>query len=289
MMQEKKKDGRVSFEPQQPQPIDGFSDFGNLDLQGVTNARDLGGMPAADGRRIKVHRLLRSGDLDTLTALDVRTLLDACELQHIVDLRTEAEIQRDRDPVLRMPGVSYVFTPALSQDEVMGADVSDMKSDAHIVAEFAFDAQRYMREMYPKCLLGNAGQKAYRELFEGLLEADEGATLWHCTQGKDRTGIAAMLVEHSLGVSMRDIEQDYLATNLFMGGWLRKFEGILSALGVAKLLDRDIAAYIYADIDNLRAGIDAVTKEYGSLDAYMEKALGVGDDEKNQMRAMYLE
>lgn len=281
--------GNGGFAPPLPQPIEGFPDFGNLQLASVGNARDLGGLPGADGRRIRKRRLLRSGDLNGLSALDERTLVDGCDLSRIVDLRTEMEIKGAEDPILRLSGVTYEYLPVLSDDEVLDADLTDMKANLHVMAEFAWDAPDYMRQLYVKCVMGSDGQRAYSRLLQGLLDAPEGATLWHCTQGKDRTGLAAVLIEHALGVPMEVIRQDYLATNLFMDGWLRRLQQFLDKLHVAKAVDTDLETYIYADPANLQTALDAVVSEFGSLDGYLDKALDFGPDARNRLREMYLE
>lgn len=281
--------GKEPFTPPLPQPVEGFPDYGHLSLASVGNARDLGGMPAADGRRIRKGRLLRSGDLNGLSALDERMLVDGCDLRRIVDLRTKMEIRGAEDPVLRLPGIDYEYLPVLCEDEVLAADLSDLKANLHVMAEFTLDASDYMRELYVKCVMGDDGQRAYSRLLHGLLESPEGATLWHCTQGKDRTGLAAMLVEHSLGVPAEAIYQDYLATNLFMDGWLQRLQRFLDTLRIAKTVDADLEAYIYADPANLRAALDAVVKGFGSLDGYLEEALDFGPAAQRELRELYLE
>ncbi len=282
------KSNKVSA-PELPQPIEGFPDFGFLNLRAVGNARDLGGLPAADGRRIKKGRLLRSGDLNAMASLDGRYLMDTCGLRHIVDLRTKAEAEAAPDPILRLPRVSYTFSPALAQEDVGSLDLADLRADVHVLAEFTVDGDGYMRGLYSKCLLGEEGQRTYKRLLHGLLCVPQGATLWHCTQGKDRTGIAAMLIEHALGVSQQDIMQDYLATNLFMDGWLQRIEQFLRGAHLAHLIDRDLEAYTYAKRGNLEEAYSAVQQNFGSLDAYMEEVLDFGPLERAKLRELYLE
>ena len=288
-MADRRESHEQPFDSPLPQPVAGFPDFGCLHLASVGNARDLGGMPAAGGRRIRKGRLLRSGDLNRLSALDERTLTDGCGLRRIVDLRTKMEIQGAEDPVLRLPGVSYEYLPVLSDDEVLGTDLADLKANVRVMAEFALDAADYMRELYAKCVMGEAGRQAYSRLLKVLLDADEGATLWHCTQGKDRTGLAAVLVECALGVPMEVIHQDYLATNLFMDGWLQRLQRFLESAHVAKVLDADLEAYIYAAPANLQTALDAVTEAYGSLEGYLDGALGFGAEDRLRLQELYLE
>lgn len=275
--------------PEQPQAIPGFPTFGHITLQGVDNARDLGGMPTEDGKRIKGGRLLRSGDLAHATAEDAQQLMVTHHLARIVDLRTPLEAERAPDPLELLPGVEYVNTPALPNGAIVSVGQGSLAKDAKLMHEFTAHPFDAIKALYPEALLGELGIKAYGDFLHDLLEAEEGATLWHCTQGKDRTGMAAILVEHALGVSQEHILADYLATNLFIDGWMARMEHMLRTMPFAKGIDADIDAYAYAHAVYFEAAMEAMNSVYGSIDAYLEQELHFGPAEKRQLRAMYLE
>ena len=143
--------------------------------------------------------------------------------------------------------------------------------------------------MYPQILLGKAGRAAYRGLLDVLLESDGGAVLWHCTEGKDRAGLGAVVVERALGVSEADVRADYLATNLFARN---RAEGVLDALA-AKLpalrgVDADVDAFFYAYVDYYNAAMAAVTDTFGTFDAYLTEALDFGPEKRAALREKYL-
>ena len=77
--------------PELPEPVDGFVDFGHLSLRGLPNTRDLGGMPAADGRVVVANRLIRSGDLHKAASKDLEVLGNQVGLRRVVDFRTAFE------------------------------------------------------------------------------------------------------------------------------------------------------------------------------------------------------
>lgn len=279
----------IDATPVMPEEIAGFSQFGYMDLQKVSNARDLGGMPVAGGRRIREHRLMRSGDLHKASAADIEQLTKVHGLVQVVDLRAPDEAEDAQDPMPLMAGVRYVCLPALPESVVGTIGRSAFGNDMRIADEFIADPFDTIKDLYLDALQGELGKKAYTTLLHMLLEIEEGATLWHCTQGKDRTGIGAILVEHCLGASHDDIRRDYLATNLFMRGWMERVGDILHEKGLAKSLAHDIEAFSYAHLYYFDAAMHVLEDEFGGIDAYLESQLGIGATEQERLRALYTE
>lgn len=277
------------FDPIRPQAPNGFADFGHISLQKVCNTRDLGGLPTADGRHIRRDRLIRSGDPHRATKSDQGVLVDDHQLVAIFDLRTQTEIKQSPDPVLQLQGVSYIHESVLSEDEVMAKSLASILTDMQVIHKFRSDALEYMQHLYVECVMSENGKQTYRRLFELLLDTPQGAVLWHCTQGKDRTGLAAYLIEFVLGVSTEHRKQDYLATNLFMDGWLKDLENRLRQAHVLKDLDFDIEAYTYASPLYLDAALSAITAAYGSLDEYVRTELGLEGAQQKRLQDLYLE
>lgn len=280
---------QASFNPPLPENIEGFPLFGHLRLEHIENTRDLGGMPTEDGHRIRPGRLLRSGNPHGATEADCKLLLMKWHLACIFDLRTGFEVEASPDPVLTLPDVTYIHASVIHEDLEKKSPFASLARDVSVLRDYIHDARSFMRELYVKCVLDDQGIKTYRNFFQVLLNTDEGAVLWHCTQGKDRTGIAAYLIEYVLGVSEHDLMQDYLATNLYMSGWLESMEKRLREAHQLDNFDFDLESYVYADPANLDAALGAINEAYGSLPRYVSEALGVGRAEWEQLRAMYLE
>lgn len=275
--------------PTDPEPISGFPRFGHIPLKGVYNCRDLGGMPAADGRRIRKRRLMRSAELEDATAEDMQQLVRMHDLEYVIDLRAEYEVESAPDPLPLMRGIEYVNLPALSDDAIGFTGLKHLKQDVKMLARFMKEPFELVQELYPKCVLGEYGIKAYSKLLDDLLNAQRGATLWHCTQGKDRTGVAAILVEYALGVPMEYMRRDYLATNLFIKPWIDKMNDALRNKILVGGLGLDIEAYAFANLCYFDTAIDAICSHYGSLDKYFVRALDFGPDKQEALRALYLE
>ncbi|MEC4185080.1 tyrosine-protein phosphatase [Adlercreutzia sp. R21] len=272
-----------------PEAIPGFPEFGHIPFEGLHNTRDLGGLLAADGRRIKPALLLRSGALHKATEQDLARLLADYHLEGVVDFRTELERDKEPDPRELMEGVVFYDLPALAGETMGITHGAGLAKDMKALEAVKAQPHEMVKKMYPEILLGNAGVVAYRSLLNVLLESDGGAVLWHCTEGKDRAGLGAVVVERALGVPEPDVRADYLATNLFAR---TRAEGILDALA-AKLpalrgLDADIDSFFYAYADYYDAAMDAVGDAFGTFDAYLAEALDFGPEKQAALRAKYL-
>ena len=289
MVEEKHGHGARSESPhpEMPEEIPGFPEFGHIPLEGSHNTRDLGGLPTADGRRIRPARLLRSGDLHHATENDVARLLADYRLEAVVDFRTNLERQKDPDPHDRMDGVAFYDLPVLSMEAVGVTHGGNVAQDLKALA--GVDVHEMVREVYRKALLSPEGQEAYRSLLTVLLESNGGAVLWHCTEGKDRAGLGAVIVERALGVSEADVRADYLATNLFARNRAEKMlDELAEKFPPLRALGGDIDSVFYAYPDYYDAGMEAVRKEYGSFDAYLAQALDFGPERQAALREKYL-
>lgn len=260
-------------------------------LQGAPNFRDLGGMETADGRRVKPHRLLRSGHLHDLTAADRRRVTEEYQLKTVIDLRTSGEMQRKPDVIL--PGVTYIHLPIFENqaEGVTRETVTDTDPVGRMIAmaeKMEGQAFQRMRELY-KVFFDDHGIAMYRRFFEQVLAQEEGAVLWHCTMGKDRCGTAAALLETALGVPYETVKADYLLTNEFVLPETEKT--------IAKARERidDEALFeqmrvldsVYEEFLDTVLGI-AVEKS-GSVPAFIEQHLGMTPDKLARLRDLYLE
>lgn len=275
--------------PVNPDPIPGFNRFGYVPLQGIINCRDLGGMPAADGKRIRKRRLMRSAALHDATAEDMKQLVRMHDLEYVIDLRAAYEVDSEPDPLPLMTGIEYVNLPALPDDAIGFSGFKNIFNDAKMLARFTKNPIETIEELYVKCILGEYGKRAYSTFLHDLLKTTEGGSLWHCTQGKDRTGIAALLVEYCLDVPMDYIRRDYLATNLFISPWVDKMNALMRNKVLIGGLGVDLEAYTYANPCYLDTALRTINDHYGSLDNYLTRALDFEPEKRAKLQELYLE
>ena len=190
-----------------------------IKLERVTNARDLGGIKSELGV-VKYNKLLRSGHLGVATDADCEILTTKHNLRRIIDLRTATEIANNPD--VAIDGVDWVnvsiiaaTTFGITYEKSDGATIAKM-IDAGIARMIARGEmpRDHMQILYKNFVLSDFSHHGYG-LFLKLLanEPIEGATLWHCSAGKDRVGTCTALLLHCLGVNRADIMHDYLLTN----------------------------------------------------------------------------
>lgn len=261
---------------------------GRIVLEGLPNTRDIGGIPAADGRFVKHARLLRSGALDHATDRDLATLLDDFNLRTVIDLRTEEERKEHPDPEDGLVGVHFEDAPVLSTSTFGVTREGGMMQALKMLRTVQKNPASIMEEVYERMMLDEQSQQGFARFFDDVLAADEGAVLWHCTIGKDRAGLAAALLLHVLGAPREAIAQDYLATNDYVQSETQNIMDALSSFGLAGKLDSSIHVINSADPRFLQAAFNAVEREYGSLDAYVRDQLGVTDEKRAALRERYL-
>ncbi|HEV7212299.1 MAG TPA: tyrosine-protein phosphatase [Blastococcus sp.] len=192
-------------------------------LDGTTNTRDLGGLPTTDGGRTQPHRILRSDNLQTLTADDVRRLVHEIGLREVIDLRTSAEILLEgRGPLRAVDEVNhrhfsliperghYTDVFAVEEDDPMG-DLPSGWMESILPRQAAEHDQAEPPAV--RSYLGYLGDRGDNVL--GALRAitaGSGAAIVHCAAGKDRTGVVVALALSVAGVPHEEIVADYAMT-----------------------------------------------------------------------------
>ena len=260
---------------------------GHIPLEGLPNTRDLGGLPTKAGRRIAPRLLLRSGTLASATQHDIMILKDKYKVSRVIDLRTDAERANRPDPKDAFPGTQFVNIPLL-RAKALGVTLDESESLSEAVKAIAATANERMLRIYRQMMLDKYTQKSFKRFFDELVHHGEGAVLWHCAVGKDRVGMATVLLLSALDIPDDLIVQDYLATNRFMEPLAQKMLDDLSPYGLSHGLRESVRMLNTVDRQFLQAGLDAVNAEYGSLDAFIRKELDVTEEKKGALRKNYL-
>ena len=193
----------------------------SLSLTGVGNARELGGYTAADGRTVKRGVLLRTARLSDATEEDVERLLSVYHLAVDVDFRGDGEVEKAPDP--EMEGVEYLNIHILDDSagfaEEMDAEMAALEEqgvemDKIAMTRLTMKYGIFTDQMYVDFISSDVGKAGYRQFFQALLTLPEDqALLFHCSQGKDRTGCGAMLILFALGADEETVMADFLLTN----------------------------------------------------------------------------
>ncbi|MGQ0632556.1 MAG: tyrosine-protein phosphatase [Sporichthyaceae bacterium] len=232
-----------------------------LRFERVFNIRDVGGLPAADGRRVRTARLYRADAPVRATDADVEGLR-GLGLRTVVDLRTPGEIDLRGAATWETLKVRHVRCPVLAQLPAPGNE--------HRYCEPDFAAQTYLS------FLDDAD--VGRALWRALAEASHEPTLIHCAAGRDRTGVVVALLQETLGVPRDLVLDDFEASGAGM-------ERLLAYLDEhephdAPTTESHRQSFIRTPRACLAAFLDALDQRWGSIPGYLAHLGAAGEAER---------
>lgn len=252
-----------------------------LPFDGAHNFRDLGGYATADGKTLRWGMLYRSDKLSDLSATDEQ-YLERLDIRRVVDFRSELERDGEPDRIAPDSSIAIVNKPiaieAAAIDQVADRIVA---SDATVeeMGQLLIDANRQMVEDFTP---------VYREYMQELLVADNYPTVFHCTAGKDRTGLAAALVLSAVGVPRETVMQDYLATNDYTAEHIDKMVMLIKVGSLFRANSEAVRALFAVEERYLGEAFAAIDTHYGDMDNYLSAGLGLGPVERAKLRSLLL-
>ncbi len=265
-----------------------------LPVKGIVNARDLGGYTTSDGRVIRSGLLIRAASLADATAADLR-YLQQIPVTKVIDFRQDFELSGREDRIIE--GAEYVRIPinsngnAMDDEEAVG--IKKQKSfnvrKLIMIAAFNKKAQKVARDLYPNMVTLEPCQKRFARFLRILVEnPDSGAVFFHCTQGKDRTGLASAYILAALGVDRETIIADFDATNAVYAKDVKRLSRRVRFWGGKEDELSVVQAFIGANTENFVKTLDMIDAQYGSMENYLKGPLGLSDADIEILRKRYL-
>ncbi|WP_078777816.1 tyrosine-protein phosphatase [Elizabethkingia ursingii] len=242
-------------------------------MEGAFNFRDAGGYKTADGKEVVLGKIYRSDAIDKLSDRDLKTFKNR-KISTVVDFRGVEEAKKAPD---RLPDhTNYLLCPAGSNDLPNAQSIVNMLKNKN----FLFD-------MYGEGGLPYFGER-YRPLFVKLLtlQPDE-ALLYHCTGGRDRTGMASALFLKILGVPQDIIENDYVASNYYLAKnptMKNMYAGLSKMSGLS---DAEIKQQMELRPELIRNFFNSINKKYGSIENFFQVEIGIGPNEIAILKKKY--
>lgn len=241
-------------------------------FEGAINFRDFGGQPTRDGRRVARQRLYRSDALWQFTDVDLERF-STLGIRTVCDFRADHERERwpNRLPQSSPPrSLGLGFTPRGTQAAWDAVNRGELSAEG---------VRAYMCDHYRA--LATVHTEYYARMFAAMLEPDALPFLVHCASGKDRTGFAAAIILLSLGVARDAVMADYVISDR-------------NRRELWHLFHRQVDPGAYAAVsaaspEYLSAALEAIDAGWGGEDRYLREALGLGDDEREQLRQRLLE
>ncbi|MEI5994524.1 tyrosine-protein phosphatase [Candidatus Enterococcus mansonii] len=249
----------------------------------ITNFRDIGGIKNQEGKEIKKNVFLRSGELSNLTKEDEQRLATNYRLGKIIDLRSEAEVEERPDKPV--PEAEYIHIDILEDIQDEGASIGDF-----VKIGSPEKSASYMEKLYSDIALNSVAQKGYTQFFEHVLNLEnQESLLFHCFAGKDRTGIAALLLLETLNTPREAIYTDYLLTNKLRqkeNAWILEQAKNAQQLEASNLEALQVALNV--DKSYLDNFYQTVEKQYGDISAYLKQAIGIDKGTKEIINQRFL-
>lgn len=260
----------------------------------IVNARDLGGMVGAGGKSIIPHRLLRTAHLHDASSYDLKRLQEEYNLTKIFDFRSldEAAALPDQD----VPGAMHHLLPTidLSAERLTEQPIPQeafLDLEAHIVNySFYPEVQKMAANMYPSLIRSEYSQLQYAAFMRLIIEAPEdGGILWHCFQGKDRTGWGAAFLLSALGVEREAIVADFDLSNGAYRKLVAHLNEQIDARGGGDPEKEVILAFMGVSTPNFIRTLDLIDNEFGGMMSYLHEQLMLSHDDIQILRKRFLQ
>ncbi|MCD7950615.1 MAG: tyrosine-protein phosphatase [Erysipelotrichaceae bacterium] len=245
----------------------------------INNFRELSGYTNQNGQTIKSGKIFRGAALNRITDEEATYMEDTLGIRYILDYRDEEEAKMTPDH--HFSKAVYERISALHIDESEGFDFGEMLSDEMSAKQFKAMLD-YLKLGYKYMPFNNA---AYKRLFEILLE-NNGHVYFHCSAGKDRTGISAFLIMMVLGMSEEDGVKEYMKSNDYLKSYVAHFyEEHPDALKAKEFIDK----LLFVQEENIRLVIKNIHEKYPSYEEYFEKELNLDQNKIAQLKEIYLD
>lgn len=242
----------------------------SVDFKKTVNFRDIGGIKTMDGKTVRWGKIFRSDNLSKIKTREFDKFNDL-HIKTVYDLRTKHEIEGKED---HLPaGVRYVHAPTVADNEgqiaqlrakVIGGQINEEEARAQTLLFYKETVTVNLASLTPTLLQ--------------IINSDE-PVLYHCSAGKDRTGIVSALILSILRVERETIVKEYLMSNYYRRV---KTEKLLGKAKMAKVIKpkmdlKAIEVFMTVDESYIRAVFDVIDKEYGGIDEFIQNQLGIDD------------
>ncbi|GAA2071483.1 tyrosine-protein phosphatase [Streptomyces albiaxialis] len=221
-------------------------------IESARNFRDVGGYRTTDGRWVKYGEVYRTNKISSLTGAEQSRMLSQ-GISLDVDLRNYFERKEDPDSIPE--GIEYRVADVASLEHGIEFHDPALMTLAEAIALGLLSGSSDLGQSigYPFMVNFEGADHAFKDLLTGIATNDKGATVFHCSAGKDRTGWGTAVLLTILGVPRETVEADFMASNHYLG--------------------RDKAV----ELSWLRSAFDKADDLYGDFGTYVREGLGLDD------------
>jgi len=249
-------------------------------IDGVLNVRDLGPYPTANPSLVtKPSLMYRSGEISGISE-EGKSQLKSLGITHIFDLRSDPEMAKWQSPIPHIDGVEVIHTPVFKNE-----DYSPEMMARRFKLYSANKTEAFM-ELYTQ-IMDNAGP-SFRAILHHIRDNPNSGCIFHCTAGKDRTGILAALLLKLAGVDDQTIAEDYALTRV---GREPAREKIMARLRDEPLFASNNEAVLNmfsCRPDIMKAFLSLLEERYGGVERYLKGVVQLTDKDISTIRSNIL-
>jgi protein-tyrosine phosphatase len=257
-----------------------------LPLEGTPNFRDLGGYETTDGHFVQWGKIYRSGVLSYLTSADL-TYLSQLGIRVVCDFRTAQENADAPEKWIDGSTAERINLPiGTDSSKSVTTPMQNFMASNPTIPQL----KEWMTKAYASFVFNSAPE--YARVFAQLKE-DHLPLLYHCSAGKDRTGVFSALLLLALGVPQQTVLADYELTDHYLFDANAQADPSRQATArinksLARLTPEQRKALISASPEYLKSTLRSIDAKYGSFDNYRRQALGVSDSDLVTLRSRLL-
>ena len=243
------------------------------------NFRDLGNYKTKDNKRTKSGLIYRCSSLKFMNEEELEAF-KKMNFKTIIDLRSELEVTTYPDP--QIPGAHTLEKSALVSEEGKSIDFSPKG-----MLKMGKEAEEQLEKLkyyYGRIIFQN---HAFDVIFDELLEGNT-PLMFHCATGKDRTGLAAIVVLLALNVEIEDVKYDYLLSNEYRKEILEEHLKDIDKDKEPELYELTTMLYGVSE-NNFDVAMQSVYEKYETREEYLEKEFNLDKDKLQRLRDLYTE
>ena len=255
-----------------------------LTVPGAFNVRDLGGILGRDNRKIIDHKLIRAGYLSDINETGNQNLLNY-GVKTIIDLRSPDEVTTYPDKI--SSEFNYLKVPIFPDDVTASTSTLD-----EINTRYARDSEygyERMLQSYRRMVIDPHAICGYHAFFQAILDhRADGGILFHCSAGKDRTGICSYLLLAVLGVNPQRNLQDYLDSNPASKDRINSRMQEAKNRQLGQCFVTSIHDLAVVSLDYIEQPLSLINYEFGGMTAFIKDEIELSDSDINAICDAFL-
>lgn len=247
----------------------------------IHNFRDISGYTNRDGKTMKKNMIFRGGAVTNLSKEECDYFENQLGIKYVLDFRDKMEADLNKDQVFGDIVYERIGALKVEVHDDNGFDIASIMKTGMNADSFKMIIE-YLKEGYSKMPLDN---DAYRKLFELLLRND-GHVYFHCTAGKDRTGVAGFLIMMALGMSEEDAICEYMKSNECLKD---VNDSLAKQLNISDEYKEMCMPLLGVSEEFILMSIKSIKDKYESYDEFFEKEYGLDKEKRDGLVKIYCE